>query len=96
MAYKFKPSPGGQQRPGDASHHVGQCEAMLCHDPVLDQSDQRLQSLKLRRQQHEARPGTDGNALILIVCDDRQQLLDPFAPLSNPPREKPRAAKKVG
>jgi hypothetical protein len=46
---------------------------MLSRDPLLDQSDQRLPNLKLRRQQHEARPRVDGNALILIVCDDRQR-----------------------
>jgi hypothetical protein len=52
---------------------------MLGHDPLLDQPDQRLHRLKLRRQQHEARPRIDGNAPILIVRDDRQQFLDPFA-----------------
>jgi hypothetical protein len=34
---------------------------MLRHDPLLDQSDHRLHGLKLRRQQHQARPRIDGS-----------------------------------
>ena len=55
--------------------------AMLRNDPLLERSDHRLHSLKLRREYGQAGVGIGRQARIFLLCDDRQQLFDPFAPL---------------
>ncbi len=51
------------------------------HDPPLQRPDRRLHSLKLRRQHNKARPGIDRQVHILVIRNDRQQLLDALAAL---------------
>ena len=54
---------------------------MLNGDPLLNRPNRGLQGLKLRRQHDQACPGIVRQVCISIICDDRQQLLDPFASL---------------
>ena len=54
---------------------------MLHHDPLLNCSYRRLQRLELRRQHDQACPRIVWQLRIGIICDDRKQLLDPFASL---------------
>src|SRR4029453_3440769 len=55
--------------------------AMQCNDPLLHRSDQGLYSLKLRGHHYQARASIDGQPSILIVRNNRQQTLYPFASL---------------
>src|SRR5262245_3256213 len=54
---------------------------MLPDDPILDRSNQRLQSLKLRCQYRQTCSSINGQAFIPLVRNGRQQLLDPFPTL---------------
>jgi hypothetical protein len=53
---------------------------LRCCAMILNRSDQRLRSLKLRRQHHEARVSLRRQAFILIARNDRQQFLEPCIP----------------
>src|SRR3954453_5230670 len=54
---------------------------MLHNDPPLDRANHRMQRLELSRQYDQARTGINGQTFISLVRNDRQQLLEPLAPL---------------
>src|SRR6516162_1095476 len=55
--------------------------AMLHSEPLLDRANHRMQRLKLCRQYDQARTRINRQAFILLVRNDRQQLLEPLASL---------------
>src|SRR6516225_1704616 len=78
---------GNSARPNDAdpvdvlqslARLVG---AMLHNEPLLERAYHRMQRLQLRCQYDQARTGINGQTSILFVCNDCQQLLEPFAAL---------------
>jgi len=54
---------------------------MLRNDPLLERSDHRLHSLKLRREYGQTGVGIGRQARTFLVRDHRQQLFDPFTSL---------------
>jgi hypothetical protein len=54
---------------------------MLLHNPLLNRTNRRLQSLKLCRQYNKACASIVRQILIVFIGDDRQQLFDAFTPL---------------